>query len=222
MEAFLKKRNSNVKHHNINISASTTNNNRKNPSETVVASNHGSITEEEIEKIKKNIKNNLRNWFKSQEGSLKDFKEGIDYALTVSSVKSEIKCMACKNTCQIGKTKGAYLISNYTRHMLKSCPYLIKKSGGFKQLSLLQSTSNSVSTCNSRSNTEMMLTGSPDKNVIADDEVESHIVKKKTANSSLINSSTEEVVIENLQENADDEEIENITLTYSSSPNQVF
>lgn len=130
--------------------------------------------------------------------------------------------MACKKTCQIGKAKGAYLISNYTRHMLKSCPYLIKKSGGFKQLSLLQSTSNSVSTCNSRSNTEMMLTRSPDKNVIADDEVESPIVKKKTANSSLINSSTEEVVIENLQENADDEEMENITLTYSSSPNQVF
>lgn len=68
----------------------------------------------------------------------------------------------------------------------------------------------------------MMLTGSPEKNVIADDEVESHIVKKKTANSSWINSSTEEVVIENLQENADDEEMENITLTYSSSPNQVF
>lgn len=165
LEAFLKKRNANDE---ININSEA---GKKLSSDLLgaskSASREGNVSQEEVLKAWKSIKKNLTNWCKKQDSPLKELQEDIHYTITVTPIKCEIKCLVCRKVCQTGKAKGQYLISNYTRHMLKSCTYLKKKQTNLKQLSLTNYRLPSTSTSNAE---EIESIISPEVSPIANDE----------------------------------------------------
>lgn len=156
LEAFIEKRKSNaISEKSKTVRKKSSESERKkssSESELLDASTDENVIQEKVMKTWKSIKNNLTNWCRKQDSPLNELQEDVHYSLTVTATGCKITCMMCGKVCKIGKTKGLYIISNYTRHMLKTCTYL-KERTNLKEIEVDYSSS-SVLTSNTEEEIE--------------------------------------------------------------------